>query len=114
MNSATKAEAADQGTVPSVIHPTQIVEQPAPFADQPEKALTGVAIMYVRLEVLGKILNAGRQQRNLHFGRTGIVRTAPVLGNDIGFLLHVQRHRVNPLEIERGYSTRAACLSTRR
>ena len=51
-----------------------------------------MTVVNVALEVIGQILDAGRQDCDLHFGRAGIVRTALKPGYDIRFLLHAQRH----------------------
>ena len=43
-------------------------------------------ILDVFLEVVGKTVNAGREQRNLDFGRTRISRCALELGDNLTLL----------------------------
>ena len=45
-----------------------------------------MVILVVLLEVVGKTVNAGREQRNLDFGRTRISRCALELGDNLTLL----------------------------
>jgi hypothetical protein len=47
----------------------------------------------VRLKVLGEILNAFREDRDLDFGRTRIAALAGIVRDDFLFALGCHRHR---------------------
>src|SRR6478735_6262559 len=66
------AETTDQIRVAFRVLALEIVEQPPALADQLEEAATRVMILRVRLEMLGEVVDALTQKRNLNFGGPGI------------------------------------------
>ena len=69
--SAAQAETLDERTVTLDVDVSQVTQQAATTADQQQQATTGVVVVRVGLEVLGQILDAAGQQRDLHLGGTG-------------------------------------------
>src|SRR4029078_2317582 len=55
-----------------------------------QQSAAPVVILGVPLVVLGEVLDAIREQRDLHFRRPGVVRVRAVLGDDVG--LGRERH----------------------
>ena len=51
-------------------------------------------ILRVALEMLGELLDARREDRNLHFGRTAVIRTSGVSLYDFSFAESLERHQV--------------------
>jgi len=51
-------------------------------------------ILDVSLEMLGQLIDASGQQRDLYLGRTGIVYGALKLGDDVAFLISATDIRV--------------------
>src|SRR6478672_5192374 len=76
--SATQAQLLDQRLVTLRILAVQVVEQAAAAVDHHQQATTAVVVLLVGLEVLGQLLDAGGQQGDLHFRRTGVVVAALV------------------------------------
>src|SRR5690606_26586432 len=64
--------------------PLQVGQQGTTLVDQLQQATTGVVVLLVHLEVLGQLLDAGREQRHLDFRRTGVVGHALELVDDLG------------------------------
>ena len=58
----------------------------AALADEHEQAATSVEVVAVLAQMVGQCADAIREERHLHFGRTGITGCALVGGNDLGFL----------------------------
>jgi hypothetical protein len=79
-------EAFDQGLVTIVVGILQVVQQTAALVDHLEQTATRVMILLVIGEMLGEMFNARGEQRDLHFRRTGIVRRAAIVRNDLAGL----------------------------
>ena len=77
----SQAQLRDDGLIPIVIDPPQVVEEPAPLSDQQEQATLGSVVFLVHLEVLCQIPDAVGQQRNLDLGRTRVRLVLAVLRN---------------------------------
>src|SRR5690348_13233827 len=71
---AAQAELFDQRLVTRVVDGLDIVEQATAGRNKLQQATTGMVILAVVLEVLGQVGNALRQDRDLDFRRTGVVR----------------------------------------
>ena len=69
----------------------EVVKQLAAAGDHTEKATTGVVILGVNLEVVRKVVDAGGEKSNLHFGRAGVAFSALELGNELR-LVHFNGH----------------------
>ena len=65
----------------------EVIEKPAPAADELEKTAAAVMVLRVRLEMLGEVGNSVREKRDLHFRRTGIAVVRAILGNQVRFFL---------------------------
>src|SRR5690606_22854884 len=90
--SAAQAELLDEGAVALDVDAPQVTLQAATLADQEEQTTTAVVVVLVLLQVLGEVLDALREQRDLHLGRAGVARLGPVLGNDLLLRGSVERH----------------------
>src|SRR4029079_12010932 len=64
---------------------SEVIEQPAPFSYNLEKASAGRVIFLVRFKMLGQISNAFAQYRDLDFRGTRIRRVNRVLRDDGAF-----------------------------
>src|SRR5262249_20586114 len=71
-------ELADQLRVPVGILPFEIVEQTPALAHQLQEAAPRVMVLKVRLEVLGEVINALAEQRDLDFRGTRISGMGPI------------------------------------
>src|SRR5690606_12080752 len=87
-----QAELLDEGAVALDVDAPQVTLQAATLADQEEQTTTAVVVVLVLLQVLGEVLDALREQRDLHLGRAGVARLGPVLGNDLLLRGSVERH----------------------
>src|SRR5688500_10075896 len=68
----TNAELVDDRAVALHVDLLEVVQQTAAAPDELQKAAAGVVVLRVRLEVLGQIADAVREECNLHFWRPGI------------------------------------------
>ena len=66
----------------------QIVEQPAALADHHQKTTTGGVIFLVALQMLGQMVDALREQGNLHIRRSGIPLVQLKISNRFRFCFH--------------------------
>src|SRR5574337_27842 len=90
--SATQAETADQRLVALGVLALQIAEQAAAMIDHLQKTTAGMVVFLVRLEMVGQLLDARGQQRDLYLRRTGVGRRAAVILDDLVGLFGGQRH----------------------
>ena len=67
------AELFDQPFVAIEVAGVQVVKQAPTLADQAQKPTARVMILLVRREVLGQLIDASREQRDLNFRRTAVV-----------------------------------------
>src|SRR3990172_12645170 len=70
----------------------QIVEQLAPLADKHKQTTPRMVVLDVNLEVAGEAVDACRQQRHLHFGRSGVALGALMVRNDLRLLRNRKWH----------------------
>src|SRR6476620_4138283 len=82
--SAADAELLDDGLIALVVLAASIVEQLTAQAHHLQKATARVVVLLVRLEVLGQVIDAMRQDRDLHFRRASIVGLGGVRLDDSG------------------------------
>jgi hypothetical protein len=71
-------ELFDQPFVTGKVAGMQIVQQPTALAYQLEQAATRMMIFRVRAQMLGELLDARRQQRDLYLRRSAVVGSASV------------------------------------
>src|SRR5699024_2984826 len=67
--SAAQAEALDQRPVALDVGLLEVAQQALALADEQQQTTTGVVVVLVLARVLGELLDAVRQQRDLHLGR---------------------------------------------
>jgi hypothetical protein len=91
----TDTELVDDRAVPLHIGLLEVIKKPAAASDELQKAAAGVVILRVRLEVLGEVGNAVREECNLHFWRPGIGVMNPILVNEVR--LRLLRGGQNPV-----------------
>lgn len=95
---AAQAEVGDQRAVPAQVFGLQVVQQPAALTDLQQQPATAVVIFFVDLEVLGQMVDGRGENRDLYFGRAGVVGTAAVFPGDFGFAFFGERHEKRLLQ----------------
>src|SRR5262245_35415696 len=70
--SAANAELLDQMLVAALVGALEIIEQLATLRDELEQAAPRVVVFHVRLEMLREVVDAFRQDRDLHLGGAGV------------------------------------------
>jgi len=68
----SQTEIRDQLPISTCVLPAQVVQQPAAAADHLEQTPTGMVILPVRGEMVGKSGDPGGQHRDLHLGGSNI------------------------------------------
>ena len=68
-------------------------------ADHHEKAAAGVVVMLVLTQMLGQLVDAGGQDRDLDLGGTGVALMGRILGDDSGFLFLLDHGNTPPFKI---------------
>src|SRR5690606_29835837 len=97
---AAQAQLVGDRAAPLDVDLGQVGEQPLALADQDQQAPTAVVVMLVDLQVLGELVDAPSQQRDLHLGRPRIALLGAELPNDLSLGGLVERHDL-PLDLER-------------
>src|SRR3954447_11948723 len=69
---AAQAELLDEGAIALEILALQVVQEAPAAPDELEQSTTGVVVVLVRAEVLGQLVAALGQHRDLDFGRAGV------------------------------------------
>src|SRR3954469_9629046 len=90
--SAAKPEALDERAVARDVDVLQVAEQPPALADEQQQATTRVVVVLVLLQVLGEVLDAGRQDGDLHLRGPRVTRVRRVLLDDRLLGVSVQCH----------------------
>jgi hypothetical protein len=91
-----QSEPLDQHLVLLGILSLQIIQQLAATAYHPQQTPPGMMILDMGLEMLGKIGDPRRQQRDLNFRRTGIALGSLVIFDQLAFLSGCYRHFASP------------------
>ncbi len=86
--SAPETEAGDQAAISLDVLPAEVVEEPAPLADQHQQPAAAVMVVLVVAKVLGEVGDALREECHLDLGRAGIAVVVSVLGHDLLRGLH--------------------------
>src|SRR3954462_3379237 len=76
------AQPFDQLLVPAGVLALEVVEQPAPLADELEQPAPRVVVLLVGLEVLRELVDPLREQGHLHLRRPGVLLVRPELLDD--------------------------------
>jgi hypothetical protein len=74
-----KPQPSDRRTVPLDVLARQIRQQTAPLSHKLEQSAPGVEVMLMLAEVIGKPVDPLREESDLNFGRTGIIRVGAKL-----------------------------------
>src|SRR5690606_33868170 len=96
---AANAEAFDQLLVARFVDPLHVIEERPAGLHKLEQAAAGMMVLAVALEMLGEVGDAFRKDRDLDLRRTGIPRLGGIFGDERGFALGSDRHRLS-LELE--------------
>src|SRR5690606_14453025 len=103
----------DQRLVAGLVDALDIVEQRTTGLHQLQQAAAGMVILAVVLEVLGEVVDALGEDRDLHLGRTGVALLGGIFGNERGLALGSDRHRLGPYK-KRIIGTLSPGMSSRR
>src|SRR4029450_8684721 len=87
-----QAQLLDQCSVTLEILTLQIVQEPAATTDEHEQPAARVVVLRVRPKVLGQLVDARREQRDLHLRGAGIGLSAAVLADDLLFRFLAEGH----------------------
>src|ERR1700675_3059777 len=87
-----QAKLLDQLVIFAGILALEIIEQLAALVDHFKQAAPGVMILHVRLEVVGKSVDAGREQRNLNLRRPRVARRPLMLLDDLRLFYNAYPH----------------------
>ena len=91
-----QAQLFDDDLIAREILALEVIEQRTALRDEREKATTRMVVLLVALEVFGEVGNAVRQDRDLHFRRTGIASGLTEFLDDFLLLFRRNRHRTVP------------------
>src|SRR5690348_6061324 len=94
--SATQPQSLDHLLVTVGVRALQIVELAAALADHDQEAAPRMEILGMAGQVIGQVLYALAQDRDLHFGRSRIALLAGVFLDELLLALKRDRHRVSP------------------
>src|SRR5438128_8126305 len=92
-DSATQAELGDEGAVAVDVGALEVAEQAPALADHHQQPAARVVVLAVRAQVLGQVVDALGEQRNLDLGGAGIAILATELADQLLLLLLGQRHQ---------------------
>src|SRR4051794_3387379 len=95
---APQPELADQRAVALEVVLLEIVEEPAAPADEHQQAAARMMVVLVLAQVLGEMVDAVREQRDLHLRGAGVVLVAPEARDDVALFLCGHRH-VRPCRV---------------
>lgn len=84
---AAQAKPRQQRVVPVNVSVAQVPQLATALTNQHQQTTTSVEVVAVLAQVVGQVLDAIREERNLHFGRTGVTREALEFLDDRGLLL---------------------------
>jgi hypothetical protein len=82
-----QTELVDDRLISRAILTREIFQQLVSAAHQLQQSAPGGVILFVRVEMLSKLIDSRGQKRDLHFGGPGIFIVNLVLANDLLFLL---------------------------
>src|SRR3954471_8997267 len=92
MGLAAQAELADQRAVALEILRLEVVEEPPAAPDQHEQPAARMVVVLVGPQMLREVIDAARQQRDLHLGGARVVRVLAETLDDLALVLLGQRH----------------------
>ena len=77
---AAEAELLDERPIAVHVVPVEVVQQAPALAHEHQQAAARVVVLLVLAQVLGELVDAGREQRDLDLGRPGVALVGRVLG----------------------------------
>src|SRR6476646_1572276 len=104
--SPAEAQPLDDRSIAADVRLGEIVEEPAPLADEKKQTTTAVVVVFVDLEMLSEVTDALREQRDLDLGRAGVAVGRAILGNDPLLNVAGQSHRRLPFGLGAGETHR--------
>src|SRR5205085_6568862 len=78
-----QAQFLDQCPIALQVVSLQVVQEPAPAADELQQPAPGVVVLRVRAQVLGELVDPRGEERDLNLRRARIGLAAPVLRDDL-------------------------------
>src|SRR5690242_20245699 len=87
MESTAQTQTLDELLVFLRLSIFEVVEMLASLVHELDEPAPRGMVAFVRIEVLGQPVDALREKRDLHFGRAGVLRAAPKLGEEPIFFL---------------------------
>jgi len=91
-NLLAQPETLKQRAISIVVGAAQIIQKLAATAHHTQQTTAGVMILDVALEMASEIVDARRQQRNLHFRGSGIGRGPLMILQNLSLLARRNRH----------------------
>src|ERR1700716_2907978 len=92
-NSTTNVMLFEQGLVTRLVLPLDVIEQRTARRDHFQQAAARMIVLHVALEVVGEVVDAFRQDRDLNLGRAGVAGLVGIGLDDLCFALRGNRHR---------------------
>src|SRR3954466_11368746 len=89
---AAQTEIADQRAIPLQVLPLEVVEEAPAAAHQHQEAAAGVVVVLVLAQVVGEVVDATREHRDLDLRRTRVLLVLPEAGGELRLLFGGQRH----------------------
>src|ERR1700754_1600568 len=111
--SATDVVLFEQRLVTRLVPVLQIIEKGAARRHELQEATAGVIVLYVGLEMVGEVVDAFRQDRDLNLGRAGIGGLVGPSLDDFRFALRGNRHRQTLSSLRPELATSPVRLNTR-
>src|SRR5262249_28964232 len=108
---SAQAQLLDEGAVALEIRLLQVSEEPAAAAHELQEASARVMVLRMGAEMLGEVVDALGQHRELHLRGAGGLRVPAVFGDQLLLRFFRERHVV--LSIAVTSLPRAPCRSTR-
>jgi hypothetical protein len=94
---AADAQLTNQGAVSLDIGRGKVGKDPFATSNHREKPTTGVMVVLVLTQVLGKLVDARGKQRNLHLWRAGVTLTSGVAEDNVLLDVCLKRHGLENL-----------------
>src|SRR5262249_29714208 len=89
---APQAELLDQGPVARAILALQVAQVAPALPDELEQTSPRAVVLLGARDVLDELVDAGRDQRDLHLGRSGVAFVGRRALDDLDLFLFGQRH----------------------
>src|SRR5215208_2903907 len=109
--SATKAELPDQRAIALEVGPLEVAQQPAAAADHLQEPAAGVVVLGVAAQMLGQVVYAFGQKRDLDLGSAGVRLAVAEARDQLALALRGDRHRRGTVAKRRQASR--ACATSR-